>query len=188
VINKTKPWVLGKQANTLRTFFSSHDLFDIKAKNGIQKDALLGFRQEKTMPFHQMAVICLLTGKNPNRGYFDTLYHLWRSVVKHCIAMCDNEEHVVKDILDHIVQKQAQRTYEHYAMFVNASKDAGMCDRKLECVKLWISKLKEDAETYHEIYRYQEHIKSLQEVIYNYTSTDSVNAREADDTGGSWSK
>ena len=59
--------------------------------------------------------------------------------------MCNNDASVTRDILDYIVAKQVKKTYEHYAMFVNVSKDPGLCDRKLECVKVWVSKLNEDA-------------------------------------------
>ena len=67
IINRVKQLTLGKQASILRDFFSSHQSFDLKAKVAITNDPILGFAQKNTMPFHHLAVICLLTGKNPNR-------------------------------------------------------------------------------------------------------------------------
>jgi len=188
IINRIKPLTLGKQASILRDFFSSHQSFDLKEKVAITNDPLLGFTKKNTIPFHHLAVICLLTGKNPNRGYFETLHNEWKQVVKHCTAMCDNDASVTRDILDYIVAKQVRKTYEHYAMFVNASKDPGMCDRKLECVKVWISKLNEDAEAYYKIYMYQQQVQSLQDIIYGYNSANSANVDEVADAPSNWAK
>jgi len=187
IIYRNKPWVLGKQASKLREFFSSHQSFDLKAKCVITKnDIMVGFAKRGTMPFHHMAVICLLTGKNPNRGYFEVLLSEWKQVVKRCTSMCENDESTIRDILDYVVTKQVKKTYEHYAMFVSSSKELGMCDRKLECVKVWISKLNEDVEAYYEIYKWQQHVQSLQDIIYAYNSAKSASVDDVADSPDNW--
>ena len=84
--------------------------------------------------------------------------------------------------------KQVRKTYEHYAMFVNASKDPGMCDRKLECMKVWISKLNEDAEAYYKFCMYQQQVQSLQDIIYRYNSANSTNVDEVADALSNWAQ
>lgn len=171
-INAKDPFTLGTEALKLRTLFTENELYNLNTKMIIRKDPISGYLQTDTIPFHIMTTLCLLAGKNPNRGYFNNLYKLWKGIVADCIKMCNSNEVVAKSVLDHIMVAHVNKAYAQYALFVNTSDDPGMCAKKLECVTRWISKLKEDAENYYELYKAKERVRLLQDIVYEMSTTE----------------
>jgi hypothetical protein len=140
----------GKRQLLITPTFNKLMAFDLSAKN-VVFDKSPDFTADNIMPFHILALICLLTKEGTTGKRLSSSIHSIKEIKTHIKEECEDPD-AIKQVTDHVFTEHAKTFHKTYHLLLQVRTDSsGNSEARDAIIDKWILKIKKNASTYFEV-------------------------------------
>jgi hypothetical protein len=163
VESKLTDWYLIKEQVIKSQWLMNLIPFNLITKQ-IVTDA--GFASSGIIPFHALAVVCLVKGNNASYKRLNIVIDALEAVKSHALAISRNHQEVADMVLKKVFTNHAKAAHPIYCSLVQVSNSDGLCPKRAIIIMDWIDRLKPKVDSTYEILMKDEMFKNMQSALY----------------------
>ena len=125
-----------------------------------------GFASSGIIPFHALAVVCLVKGNNASYKRLNIVIDALEEVKSYALTISKNHVEVADMVLKKVFTNHAKVAHPIYCSLVQVSDSDGLCPRRATIIMDWIDRLKPKVHSTYEILMKDEMFKNMQSALY----------------------
>ena len=143
--------------------------FNILTKQ-VEDDA--GLSETGIVPFHVIAITCLLKGQNPSYLVFDKVIDELEKIKSYALQLGKSRKNVANQLLEAVFKADAGLAHRTYFTLLYVSRVDGMCTVRFSIIMDWLNRLRSDVDKHFDIIQREMMITHMQSTILLYGSTE----------------
>ena len=122
----------------------------------------VGFTSPNLVPFHIVAVVCLVKGRNPSYKRLDAVIETIEKTKLHALEVSNGYTEVANEVLEKVYTNHAKMAHTIYCTLVQVSDVDGLCKERASIIMDWVERLKQKVSTTYEILMKERMARNMQ--------------------------